>query len=50
VLSLDVVVMLAMTAVAVVSMRTERTIRRGEGLLLLLGFVSFMVALVLRGT
>jgi cation:H+ antiporter len=48
-ISFDVAVLLAMTCVAVVFMRGERTMQRREALLLLLGFASFIATLLVRG-
>jgi cation:H+ antiporter len=45
-IALDVSVMLAMTFVSVVFMRTERSMRRWEGGLLLAGYVAFLAAVV----
>jgi cation:H+ antiporter len=44
--ALDAVVMSGMTFLAVVFMRTERTMRRWEGAVLLAGYVTFLLALV----
>lgn len=49
VLSFDVAALLAMTALAVVFMRTERTVQRREALVLLLSFVLFVAVLIARG-
>jgi cation:H+ antiporter len=45
---LDLGVLVAMTIFAVIMVRTERVVRRWEGALLVLGYVSFLIALVLR--
>jgi cation:H+ antiporter len=49
VMTFDVAVMIAMTSVAVVFMRSERTLQRREALALLGGFVAFVGALIVRG-
>lgn len=48
VLSFDVAALLAMSAVAVVFMRDERTVQRREGLVLLAGYAAFMLLLIAR--
>jgi len=48
-MSFDVAVLIVMTAVALVFMRKEQTVQRREGLLLLAGFVAFIVTLLVRG-
>lgn len=45
---LDLAALVAMTLFAAVAVRTERVLRRWEGVVLLLGYVSFLVALVVR--
>jgi cation:H+ antiporter len=48
VLSFDVAALLAISAVAVVLMRDERTVQRREGLVLLAGYAAFMLLLIAR--
>lgn len=47
-LKVDLVALVALTLLATVSLRTERVLTRIEGIVLLLGYVAFLMALVLN--
>jgi cation:H+ antiporter len=48
-LSLELVALLAMTLLAALAMATRRTVGRVEAMLLLLGYIAFLVGLIVRG-
>jgi cation:H+ antiporter len=48
-LTLEIVALFAMTALAALAMATRRTVGRIEAILLALGYVAFLIALIVRG-
>jgi cation:H+ antiporter len=48
-LTLEIVALLAMTGLAAAAMATRRTVGRVEALLLLCGYIAFLIGLIVRG-
>jgi len=48
IIRIDLITLAAMTIIAAIAVRTERILRRWEGAVLLLSYVGFLIALVLR--
>ncbi len=48
-LTFELAVLLAMTGVAALAMATRRTVGRAEAMLLLLGYIAFLIGLIVRG-
>lgn len=48
-LTIEMVALLGMTSIAALAMATRRTVGRGEAIVLLLGYIAFLIALVVRG-